>query len=315
MQFERIKDVIDIPTIQSKVVTIIGAGGSAPLIENLTRCGVQHWKLDDPDIIENVNIARQGHSPADIGMPKVHAVANKIWAINPAATVDCYPEDFTKLSDEEIRETFGNSDLLIFATDSFAAQSRGNEVALLLNTSAIWIGLYPGGAGGEVVFWHPDRECCFRCLCSGRYQAQQQAAQQGRSLDPPSDGATIFDIQLLDSIAGHICLGLLTRGCENRFGQLIDQLGDRQFIQVGIRPDFRIKGKDVIRKHLGVDANCRSLFAWNSIALSDPDKGNAYCSDCKRYRGITFSRSAEGSSGSVRVRTEQDRQKKSTAVN
>ncbi|QDT40346.1 putative adenylyltransferase/sulfurtransferase MoeZ [Gimesia alba] len=315
MQFERIKNVIDIPTIQSKVVTIIGAGGSAPLIENLTRCGVQHWKLVDLDIIENANISRQGHSPADIGMPKVHAVANKIWEINPEAVVDCFPEDFTKLSDEEIRESFGSSDLFIFATDSFAAQSRGNEVALLLNASAIWIGLYPGGAGGEVVFWHPDLECCFRCLCSGRYQAQQQAAQQGRSLDPPSDGATIFDIQLLDSIAGHICLGLLTRGCENRFGQLIDQLGDRQFIQVGIRPDFRINGKDVIRKHLGVDAECPSLFAWNSIALSDPDEGNAYCPDCETYRGITFSRSAEGSSGSIRVRTEQGHQKKSTTVN
>ncbi|QDV48502.1 HesA/MoeB/ThiF family protein [Gimesia fumaroli] len=305
MQFARIENVIDIPTIQNKVVTIVGAGGSAPLIENLTRCGVQHWKLIDPDMIENVNISRQGHSPADIGIAKVNAVANKIRAINPGATVECFPIDFTTLNDDEIREAFGDTSLFIFATDSFAAQSRGNEVALLLNTSAIWIGLYTGGLGGEVVFWHPELECCFRCLCSGRYKAQEKAKSEGRSLDPPSDGATIFDVQLLDSIAGHLCLGLLTRGSDNRFGKLIDQLGDRQFIQVSISPDFQINGKDVIRKHLGIEENCSSYFAWNAIALSDPDQGNECCPDCETYRGIKFWPPLHGAPSSVRIRTDQ----------
>ncbi|QDT45710.1 putative adenylyltransferase/sulfurtransferase MoeZ [Gimesia alba] len=304
MQFDRIENVVNIPTIQLKEVTIVGAGGSAPLIENLTRSGVQHWKLVDPDIIENVNISRQGHAPDDIGMSKVEAVANKIRAINPETTIECFPIDFTMLCDDEIRESFGDTDLFILATDSFAAQSRGNEVALLLNTSAIWIGLYAGGLGGEVVFWHPELDCCFRCLCSGRYKAQSKANEEGRSLDPPSDGATIFDIQLLDSIAGHLCLGLLTRGNDNRFGKLIDQLGNRQFIQVGISPGFRINGNDVIRKHLGVDENCQSCFAWNSIALSDPAQGNDYCPDCEKYRGTLFPSLSHGV-GSMRVRTDQ----------
>tara|TARA_R110002049_G_scaffold167265_5_gene333471 strand:+ start:11754 stop:12698 length:945 start_codon:yes stop_codon:yes gene_type:complete len=305
MQFTRIENVIDIPTIQTKVVTIVGAGGSAPLIENLTRCGVQHWKLVDPDLIENVNISRQGHSPADIGMPKVNAVADKIRVINPDATFDCFPIDFTSLSDDEIRESFGDTDLFIFATDSFAAQSRGNEVALLLNTSAIWIGLYAGGLGGEVVFWHPELECCFHCLCSGRYKAQAKAKNENRSLDPPSDGATIFDIQLLDSIAGHLCLGLLTRGSDNRFGQLIDRLGNRQFIQVSISPDFLVNDNDVIRKHLGIEENCPAYFAWNTIALRDPDQGDEYCSDCVKYRGALFKPLSHGV-GVIRIRTDQN---------
>lgn len=288
MRFDRIKNAIDISTIQTKTVTIVGAGGSAPLIENLTRCGVQHWKLVDPDIIENVNISRQGHSPDDIGMTKVEAVAKRIRAINPDATIECFPIDFTMFRDDEIRESFGNSDLFIFATDSFAAQARGNEVALIVNASAVWIGLYRGGLGGEVVFWHPELECCFRCLCSNRYKAQEKAIEEGRILDPPSDGATIFDIQLLDSIAGHLCLGLLTRGNDNRFGKLIDQLGDRQFLQVGTSPDFRVNGDDVIRNQLGVDENCQPFFAWNTISLSDPDKGNEYCPDCEKYRGCQF---------------------------
>ena len=239
-------------------------------------------------------------------MPKVHAVANKIRAINPNATVECFSIDFTTLSDDEIRESFGDSDLFIFATDSFAAQSRGNEVALLLNASAIWIGLYAGGLGGEVVFWHPELECCFRCLCSSRYKAQEKAKNENRSLDPPSDGATIFDIQLLDSIAGHLSLGLLTRGSDNRFGKLIDQLGDRQFIQGSISPDFRVNGNDVIRKHLEIDESCPAYFAWNTIALKDPDQGNEYCSDCAKYRGIEFMPPLHGMTASMRLREKQN---------
>lgn len=289
MNFDRIKTAIDVATVQNRLVTIVGAGGSAPLIENLTRCGVQNWKLVDPDIIENANISRQGHAPADIGMYKVDAVAQKIWAINEDAHVDCYPIDFTSLDDKEVQELFGDTDLFIFATDSFAAQARGNEVALMVGTAAIWIGLYQGGLGGEVVFWHPGLDCCFRCLCSNRYKAQAAANEAGRDLDPPSTGATIFDIQFLDSIAGHLSLGLLTRGSENRFGRLIDELGLRQFIQVGLSPDFRINNTDVIRKHLHVGDACPAVFAWNAICLSDPDQGNVYCPDCERYRETKFS--------------------------
>ena len=305
MQFDRIRNVIDIPTIQQKVVTIVGAGGSAPLIENLTRCGVKHWKLVDFDLIEDVNIVRQGHSPADIGMNKTDAVASRIKRINPEAKIDCFPLDFTTLHDEELQESFGDTDLFIFATDSFAAQARGNEVALMLNSSAIWIGLYEGGLGGEIVFWHFDLDCCYRCLCSNRYRAQQKAREKGITLDPPSDGATIFDIQLLDSMAGQIALGLLTRGSENRFGRLVDQLGNRQFIQIGISPDFRVNGQDVIRNYLAIDEECEACFTWNSVALSDPDCGDTYCPDCERYRNVEFTNGLLDSS-SIRVRSNDD---------
>ena len=288
MQFHRIQQVIDISTIQQKSVTIVGAGGSAPLIENLTRCGVRHWKLIDFDHIEPVNISRQGHSPEHIGLPKVEALSQRIQIINPEATVECFPVDFTSLSETEIQQSFAETDLFIFATDNFAAQARGNEVALMLNVPALWIGLYQGGLGGEVVFWHPDLDCCFRCLCSHRYKAQARAKANGLTLDPPSEGATIFDIQLLDAIAGHLALGLLTRCCDNRFGRLIDQLGTRQFIQVGISPDFRIRKREIIREQLGISAECDSFFAWNSIALRDPAGGADYCLDCEKYRDVIF---------------------------
>jgi hypothetical protein len=80
----------------------------------------------------------------------------------------------------------------------------------------------------------------------------------------------------------------LTQGANNRFGQLIDALGQRQFVQVGLTPDFSVHGKDVIRDHLGVSRDCDAFFAWNSIALRDPDAGQLSCPDCEEYRGHRF---------------------------
>lgn len=215
-------------------------------------------------------------------------VAAAIRRINPDARVDCLPINFLKMTDDEIDAYLRRTDLFIFATDRFAAQARGNEVALRLGTPAIWIGLYAGGLAGEIVWWAPQVDACFRCLCSKRYEAQAKAGQRGESLDPPSDGCTIFDVALVDSIAGMVAIGLLTRGSQNRFGRLIDGLGDRNFLQVQLDSGWTFGGRDVVREQLGVSADCPAFFAWNTIARSDPDRGQLHCPDCTRFRGHQF---------------------------
>lgn len=288
VKLDRLTEVLDAFRIQHSRVTLTGAGASAGLAHGLTRSGVCGWDLVDFDRVEETNIARQGHHPDQIGLRKVDALKHDLLRINPDADVETHGIDITTLSDEEVFTTFGETDLFIFATDSFQAQARGNQIALLTNTPAIFAGVYQGGRGGEVVFWHPDLDCCFCCLCASRYAAQEKAKAAGRTLDPTSEGATVFDVQVVDAIVGHLALGLLTRGANNRFGQLIDALGPRQFVQVGLTPDFSVHGKDVIREHLGVSSDCDAFFAWNSIALRDPDEGQLPCPDCERYRGHRF---------------------------
>src|SRR5207249_4306301 len=126
----------------------------------------------------------------------VEALAEQIHRINWAARVTGLPLDFCALTDAEIDAHLGATDLLIAATDYFPAQARVNEVALRLGIPALWIGLYAGARAGEIAFWHPGIDSCFRCLCSKRYAAHAAAKKEGRSLDPPSDGADIFSIQL-----------------------------------------------------------------------------------------------------------------------
>lgn len=283
MNLQRISTVLDLGQIDKATVAIVGAGGSAGLACDLARCGVRRFKAVDPQRLEARNLARQGHTARYVGMPKVDALAGMIGQINPEAEVDCLPVDFTKLTEAEINANFGDVSLFFFGTDSFKAQAFGNQVALRLGIPAIWVGLYRGGQAGEVIFWHRDLPACFRCLCAARYRAQERAASQGIRLDPTSDGADIFPIHILDSIAGMIALGLLTRGANNRYGRLIDQFGDRNFVQVKIDPTWQLRGHDVVRDQLGIAPTCDTYFAWNTIVRRDPDGGQPPCPDCVKY--------------------------------
>lgn len=287
MNLSRIQGAMDVKRMGEAIVAGVGAGGSATFFCNLARCGVRRFRIIDPQRIERSNVARQGHDATEIGTPKVKAVAKMIKAINSEAEVTYLVQDFCDLSDGEIDSFLGDANLLCFMTDSFRAQARGNEAALRLNKPALWAGLYRGGTAGEIAFWHPQLAACYRCLMAARYEAQEKATKAGESLDPPSDGATIFDIQFLDAIAGMIAVGLLTRGAKNRFGRLIEELDDRNFIMVTTDSSYRWNGRDIIREQLKVPSDVRTLFAWNAVVRSDETAATEPCPDCRQFRGRT----------------------------
>src|SRR6266446_3416087 len=139
----RIATTIDTAKTSAKKVTMVGA---APLLAcDLTRSGVAHFDFVDFDIVQPPNIPRQGFSSDQAGTLKIHAVRKMVRSINSDAQVNCFPCDFTAMTDEEMNRHFADTDLFIFATDSFAAQARGNELALRLGKDALWLGLYPRG--------------------------------------------------------------------------------------------------------------------------------------------------------------------------
>jgi hypothetical protein len=189
------------------------------------------------------------------------------------------------MPDELLEYHFRDADLIISTTDSFAAQAKANEIALRFGKPAVWPGIYEGGKGGEVVFWYPGLPC-YRCLLPGRYREQAKARGEGRSLDPKSDGTSIWDDSHIDSIAGMIAIGLLTRGAPNRFGRLIEQLGDRNFIRIKIDPGYYLNGRDIVREELGIPYSIDTFFAWNAAARRDPAAGSDYCPDCERFQNL-----------------------------
>lgn len=289
MNFDRIRSAMDVDTLSLKKVTHFGAGAAAGFITDLNRCGIQRWRLVDPDHVGVENISRQGHDPKDVGRFKVDAVRDRILEITPDADVETLPLDCTGLDDETSKTLFYDSDLFIAATDSFRCQAYVNRLALMLGVPAVFIGVYAGGTGGEVVWIDPVRRIpCFRCICSNRYQAQARAVQSGSTVDPSSQGADIFSVRIPDAIAGQVIIGLLTQGADNRYGRLIEQLGDRQFLQLSLSPEFQINGRDTVRSKLGISPDNEAYLAWNTIALADPDRGQLPCEDCQKYRGHGF---------------------------
>ena len=288
MDFSRIASAIDIEWMQAATISIIGAGGSAGLAASLVRSGGRRFKLFDPDVVTSSNIARQAHDTVQLGIPKVEALANMLRRINPLVEIETYDDDPTTWPVDEIALVLGSSNLLINATDRFTAHAWGNTVALRFGIPALWVGLYPCGLAGEVIWWNESIDACYRCLCAKRYSAHAQATASGKSLDPVSDGCTIFDISLLDSIAGMIAVGLITRGADNRFGRMIDELGNRNFIQIQLDSSWSHAGRNPIRELLGVAHDNSHYFAWNSIVRADPDQGRLPCPDCERFRGHDF---------------------------
>lgn len=205
----RITPVIDIETLARRSVAVIGVGAGIGMLCDLARSGMRRFKLLDRDVVEPINLARQAHLRAHVGRPKVEAAAAQLRQLDPDLELSLHAVDFLQLSDDQCDALFGDADLLLFCTDSFACQARGNELALRLGKAAIWAGLYGGAGAGEVIWWSPDVPAlpCYRCLVPGRYVAHQRAASEGNSLDPLSTGATILDIHLLDAIAGQIAVG------------------------------------------------------------------------------------------------------------
>lgn len=271
----RIKKLIDVKKMKRSTVTLVGTGGGANLARNLARCNLGTLNLIDFDRVEAVNICRQEHAADAVGSLKVETLADELRRINPAMRVECFARNFCEFDDDQIDALFADTDLFIFAVDNLAANARGNEVALRLKKPALWSGLYAGGRAGEVVFWRPGLPC-YRCLCSKRYADQDK----GVDVSQPAESADIFAVQYLDSVAGQIALGLLTAGANNNYGRLIEQLGDRNFIQLKMSTDWNFAGRDIFREQLGIAADCPTYFNWLTIARRDPTGGLPPCPDC-----------------------------------
>ncbi len=227
----RIASSIDVARLRKARVAVIGVGGAANLVASLVRSGLGAVTLIDPDTVSEQNLVRQEFERLDVGKSKVDALCYRLKQITVGVEVTPIAADVTAFDGAECERVFGSVDLILATTDAFAAQSWANRVALKYRVPAVWPGVYAGGLGGEVVFWRPGLPC-YRCLLPGRYRVQEQARREGRTADPKSDGTTVFETGLVDAIAGQLAIGLLTGGAKNRYGRLVESLGDRNFLAV-----------------------------------------------------------------------------------
>jgi molybdopterin/thiamine biosynthesis adenylyltransferase len=113
---------------QAKVL-VVGAGGlGAPALLYLAAAGVGRIGVIDADEVSLSNLQRQViHRDEDQGMPKVFSAQRAIAALNPNVDVRPYNRALTADIAEDL---FGEYDLILDGTDSYAVRSMINAAAV-----------------------------------------------------------------------------------------------------------------------------------------------------------------------------------------
>jgi molybdopterin/thiamine biosynthesis adenylyltransferase len=227
--------------LSEKCVSVFGCGsGGSYLAEQLVRSGVGKLILCDMEIVEAENLCRSGYEIADLGVPKVEALARKLRNVNPSVQLRLYNRNLMDLPHEQLQEIIESSQVVIAGTDMPKAEERLNKYAYQLGIPAVFPGLYQHASGGEVVMTIPRKTPCFKCSLGHRwdliraFQPETEIADMTENLGRvesevdystgtlKAEPALAGDIQHLDSITLKLVWGLLLQDipdeqpCETR---------------------------------------------------------------------------------------------------
>ncbi|MFS0774828.1 ThiF family adenylyltransferase [Neobacillus sp. 3P2-tot-E-2] len=225
--FARTKGLLS-DELQNNTILIVGAGSvGSYMTEQFVRSGVESFILIDPDIVEIANLSRTNYSLNDVGDYKVEALARNMMNINPCLSITTYKKNIGDFSSEEFSSIFDFADLVIATTDDPSAQLQINRFAFCKGKPCLFVGLYKGAKGGEVIISIPEKTPCYRCAAPVREHF-------GINHLPETDYGTnrlkgeialSSDIQHVSSAAVKIGLSILSAAVlEQGIGQFINKL-------------------------------------------------------------------------------------------
>ncbi|HNW77012.1 MAG TPA: sulfur carrier protein ThiS adenylyltransferase ThiF [Bacteroidales bacterium] len=123
MTFDEIWDILS-----RKTVGIAGLGGlGSNCAAALTRCGIGTLVLADFDIVSESNLNRQFYFHDQVGMKKTSALTENLLRIRPSVVIRALD---VRLNEENIREIFGQCDVLIEAFDQACQKQMLVETVL-----------------------------------------------------------------------------------------------------------------------------------------------------------------------------------------
>jgi len=128
------------PEAHDPRVVVIGAGGiGGPVVYQLSKLGVRHITVFDPDCVARHNLATTPYAKTDVGKPKVEALARivKPFGVTISAKVRAFQGG--KLP--------ANTDILVAAVDSMPARKMLFKAAVKQNVPFF----IDGRIGGESI--------------------------------------------------------------------------------------------------------------------------------------------------------------------
>jgi molybdopterin/thiamine biosynthesis adenylyltransferase len=200
--------------LRERAALVAGCGSVGSYVaEQLARSGVGRLALLDPDRVEPENLSRTAYTAEDLGRAKPAALARRLLAIDPGLDLALEPRAVEALEPAGLDALVRGADLVVAATDDPAAQRALDRFAYARGKPALFVGLYAGARGGEVVLTVPGRTGCFLCATRSRHAAAQ-AAGIARALDYGTgrlagEVALGADVQHVASAAVKLALSLL----------------------------------------------------------------------------------------------------------
>ncbi|MCB9204127.1 MAG: HesA/MoeB/ThiF family protein [Flavobacteriales bacterium] len=118
-------------------VLVVGAGGlGCPVLQYLVAAGIGTIGIVDGDVVNETNLHRQVlYTKSDVGKPKVEVAAERLDQLNPEVIINTYSEFLTAKNAMDI---VANYDLIVDATDNFAARYRINDVCVKLDKPFVY---------------------------------------------------------------------------------------------------------------------------------------------------------------------------------
>jgi molybdopterin/thiamine biosynthesis adenylyltransferase len=137
--------------------------------------------------------------------------------VNPAVALAPLAAAVEALDPAALDAAVRGVDLVVAATDDPAAQRALNRFAYARRRPALFVGLYAGAEGGEVVVVSPDRTACYLCATRTRHDAERGAGRVAREADYGTGRAAALageialaaDIQHVATAALKLALSLL----------------------------------------------------------------------------------------------------------
>lgn len=147
-------------TLLDGSVLIVGLGGlGSPVVQYLAAAGVGRLGLVDGDVVERSNLQRQVvHGTEDVGTPKVESAAEYVRSLNPDVSVEVHEIDLTQDNAAELVAAY---DVVVDATDNFAARFLVNDACTLAETPFVHGAVYR--FEGQASTFDGSGPC-YRCL-------------------------------------------------------------------------------------------------------------------------------------------------------
>jgi len=147
--------------LKAAKVLIVGAGGlGSPAALYLAASGVGTVGVIDNDRVDISNLQRQVlYDTRSVGRSKAEVAVERLRALNPQIELVAHA---VELRAANVREVFGNYDVVLDGTDRFTTRYLSNDACVILRKPLVSAAIHR--FEGQAMTYVPGRAPCYRCL-------------------------------------------------------------------------------------------------------------------------------------------------------